>query len=408
MMKLDRWLIVGAGLVATLGLTGCPDDTTTPADGSSDSTDEGPDDGQDDGQTSMLPTTVGQTGDTTAGPETSTSDTTAAVDTVGDDTTSGTTGDVTGTDTGTTSTTGEIELCDVMLPPPAECGMEAPGGAWRFTRLSGDWNVDGSWVPNDDFAPAPDTQLGGGGGGSTGSSGGSESETDFGESSSFIGFIQQPDFPVGMECNPIEQDCPEGEKCMPWANDGGSSWNSTRCTPVAENPNQIGDSCSVEGTGVSGIDDCDIGMMCWDVDGETNVGECIELCSCSYDNPICETANTSCVISNSESLTICLPVCNPLDVTTCEDGQGCYPFDDLFHCAANVGQDAEQGDTCQFINACDAGQACATFDGCPGGSCCAEFCNLDAPSCPGGTTCTEWYGDGVAPDMCLGSTGICT
>ncbi len=37
------------------------------------------------------------------------------------------------------------------------------------------------------------------------------------------------------------QDCPEGEKCMPWANDGGGSWNATRCSPLDPNPSAVGD-----------------------------------------------------------------------------------------------------------------------------------------------------------------------
>ena len=41
---------------------------------------------------------------------------------------------------------------------------------------------------------------------------------------------------ISFECDLFEQDCPPGEKCMPWANDGGGAWNATRCSPVADNP----------------------------------------------------------------------------------------------------------------------------------------------------------------------------
>jgi hypothetical protein len=46
------------------------------------------------------------------------------------------------------------------------------------------------------------------------------------------GFIVDPDGGgPSIECDQWAQDCPPGEKCMPWANDGGSSWNATRCFP---------------------------------------------------------------------------------------------------------------------------------------------------------------------------------
>ena len=85
------------------------------------------------------------------------------------------------------------------------------------------------------------------------------SGTDGGSTS--ISFIQDPDGGgVNIECDIWAQDCPDGEKCMPWANDGGNSWNATRCSPLDPNPGQPGDACTVEGCGVSGIDNCDIGL----------------------------------------------------------------------------------------------------------------------------------------------------
>ena len=65
---------------------------------------------------------------------------------------------------------------------------------------------------------------------------------------------------------------------MPWANDGGDEWNATRCSPIADVPTQVGELCMVEGSGTSGIDDCDQGLVCWQVDPDTNVGVCHALC----------------------------------------------------------------------------------------------------------------------------------
>src|SRR5690606_24734 len=81
------------------------------------------------------------------------------------------------------------------------------------------------------------------------------------------GFIVPPDGGGGTkECDPWVQDCEAGQKCMPYSGDGDSSWESLKCTPVMENPGQTGDPCTVEGSGVSGIDSCDVGHMCWNTD----------------------------------------------------------------------------------------------------------------------------------------------
>ena len=224
-----------------------------------------------------------------------------------------------------------------------------------------------------------------------------------------------PDFGGIIECDIWAQDCPEGEKCMPWANDGGGSWNATRCSPLDPNPSAVGDPCTVEGSGVSGIDNCDLGAMCWEVDPQTNNGVCIELCSCSEANPVCNTPNTACGISNDGVLVLCLPVCNPLDPTGCSQGQGCYGVGDTFQCAPDQSAGMGMvGDDCAFLNGCDPGNFCANVASVPGCSgdapgCCSAFCTLgDDASCLDGQVCTPWFAAGQAPDECLGTIGACT
>lgn len=71
-------------------------------------------------------------------------------------------------------------------------------------------------------------------------------------------FLSEPDGGgTGFECDVFAQDCPPGEKCVPWANDGGGVWNATRCSPVDDDPAAPGEPCTVEGGPTSGIDDCD-------------------------------------------------------------------------------------------------------------------------------------------------------
>ncbi|MCH9684851.1 MAG: ribulose phosphate epimerase [Deltaproteobacteria bacterium] len=223
-----------------------------------------------------------------------------------------------------------------------------------------------------------------------------------------VGFIEDPDGGgISFECDIFAQDCPDGEKCMPWSNDGGA-WNATRCSPIAENPGQPGDECAVEGSGTSGIDDCDVGVMCWDVDGETNMGTCVAMCTGDAANPICEDPDTTCSIANDGAIVLCLPVCDPL-LQDCPEGQACYPVAEDWVCGPDAsGEMGTYGDPCEFINVCDPGLIClgaAATPNCQGaGGCCTEVCDISDPAgdaqctgAPQGQTCQVWYEEGAAP-----------
>lgn len=204
------------------------------------------------------------------------------------------------------------------------------------------------------------------------------------------------------ECDPYAQDCAEGFRCVPWANDGGNNWNATRCSPLDADPDLLGDPCTVEGSGVSGLDSCDTGLMCFGVDGDTNIGECIALCVCGPETPQCAEAASACSVSNGGSLPICLSPCDPLTQNSCDDGSGCYPVDNTFVCAPDASGDLDgQGDTCANINACDPGLACvnpAAAPDCPAGAvgCCTAFCDLDGiDDCPALSECQAWFAEGM-------------
>jgi hypothetical protein len=213
------------------------------------------------------------------------------------------------------------------------------------------------------------------------------------------------------DCDPYAQDCPEGEKCMPWANDGGNSWNATRCSPLDPAPAQLGDECLAEGSGVSGVDNCDIGLMCWGVDTETNIGTCIELCGCGPEEPTCAGGGTFCVISNENALPICLSTCDPLVADVCPAGEGCYPLDANFLCAPDASLDeGQQDDPCEYINVCDPGLACMFGVGdCGAAGCCAQFCDIDTGNadCSGLTECIPFFPEGTEPEECHVDTGVC-
>src|SRR5690606_38468395 len=145
-------------------------------------------------------------------------------------------------------------------------------------------------------------------------------------------FLCAPDGgPRPYECDLLAQDCPVGEKCMPWANDGGLSWNATRCSPVAPAPGQVGDACLVEGSGVSGIDDCDLGLMCWNVD-ERGEGYCQDICTGTYRDPSCAAPEDQCVISNEGAIALCLSTCDPVLQDCTIAGEACMPDTDAWVC----------------------------------------------------------------------------
>lgn len=239
---------------------------------------------------------------------------------------------------------------------------------------------------------------------------GDEDPSD-GESSTGCSFIGCND-PTGgcaggqCECDVWAQDCPQGEKCNPWANDGGNSWNATKCVPLSDSPAQPGDPCEAEGGGVSGLDNCDASSMCWNVD-ETNMGVCIAFCSGSEAAPVCEDVGSTCAIANDGVLILCLPSCDPL-MSDCDEGQACYPADDSFACVFDASADnGAYGDPCEFTNVCDPGLWCAPAAGvpdCATANCCTPFCDqsdpnadADCPGAAGGQECVPWYDENQIP-----------
>jgi hypothetical protein len=176
----------------------------------------------------------------------------------------------------------------------------------------------------------------------------------------------------------------------------------------------------VEGSGVSGLDDCELGAMCWDVDPETLEGTCVPFCVGSADNPYCEDPNRSCSISGSGRLILCFPTCNPIE-QDCPVGEACYPIQDDWSCAPDAsGEQGAYGDPCEFINVCDPGLVCLSASAVPPGQacegaagCCSEICDITDPlgdlQCAGaaeGQTCQPWYEPGSAPQG-YADVGVC-
>jgi hypothetical protein len=147
---------------------------------------------------------------------------------------------------------------------------------------------------------------------------------------SFV-FYGAPDAGPSIECDLYAQDCPPGDKCMPWANDGGPTHNATRCSPVDPEPNSVGDPCIVEGSALSGIDSCVLGAMCMGVDPMTNEGTCVELCGGTPGSGTCQAPGVECTPLSDLPIPLCLVACDPM-ASQCPAGFTCSASGEVFAC----------------------------------------------------------------------------
>ncbi|MBL8947129.1 MAG: hypothetical protein JNK45_28405 [Myxococcales bacterium] len=199
---------------------------------------------------------------------------------------------------------------------------------------------------------------------------------------------------------------------MPRAAEGEFSWTQTTCSPIASDPAEPGEACTAENAGLSGVDDCGAGALCWEVDPTTDAGTCVALCLGTPASPICEDPNTQCVILD-DLLILCLHACDPI-TQSCGRGRVCTFIEGVFACTPSLQTKAGPGDPCAFENDCDPGSFCAdasTVPGCTSETCCSHFCDLtaadpDAPCSLDGQTCVPWYAPGMAPPG-LAHVGAC-
>lgn len=224
------------------------------------------------------------------------------------------------------------------------------------------------------------------------------------------------------ECDRWLQNCPPGEKCMPWTDDvqPWNAWNAWRCTPLDGMPDSVGEPCRAEGYGNTGIDSCEEGAMCWELrsytaSGDYSTGTCVARCNGCPDAATCAQPSHRC--TNDGILNLCLPVCDPL-LQDCVEGDNCFPVGEIFTCFGDYsGESGVYGDTCPLFNHCDPGLVCveaAAVPDCFGPECCTEICSLSDPAgnaqCSGqadGQTCQPWFQPGTAPDG-YEDVGFCT
>lgn len=209
-----------------------------------------------------------------------------------------------------------------------------------------------------------------------------------------------PDCGGFNECDIFEQDCPEGEKCMPWANDGTQVWNATRCSPIDPQPDTVGEPCTVKGIPSSGIDSCAASEMCFYAD-EDNNGTCVSFCGGSVQDPECPEGQ-ACSFTNDATLALCLPACDPLN-SACPEGEGCFPaVAETFACLPAPTETIANFFTCHLSGGCEPGTVCLDPLALPDcdneEGCCTSYCDLADPSCPEGLECLPFFEPGAAPD----------
>lgn len=205
-----------------------------------------------------------------------------------------------------------------------------------------------------------------------------------------------------IECSVSEQDCAEGEKCAPWANDGGGVWTALRCVPIDPEPGALGEACFVEGSFVSGVDSCQLGLFCTPSNPDSlrsNDGACAALCNAGP----CDEG-TICVTPGTINVGACGEICDPLAVDACPGAQACLPAGLGFGC--HFVEDPGGGGPCGATAECSAGELCMDVAQCNEGrgeTCCARFCDLEAPDCPDGQACAD-YG---SPLSAYSTVGFC-
>lgn len=222
---------------------------------------------------------------------------------------------------------------------------------------------------------------------------------------------------VGGQCNLFMQDCPADQKCTAWNEDGGPFPNGTRCVPVDLNPALPGEDCVVPGKFGDGIDNCDRGSICLDLEN-TGKATCVAYCTGNMDAPNCPKPEDRCAFLFEPTVPVCFSKCDPL-LQDCSPGETCVPNEAAlgaphFVCMPRVFPDlGKYGDSCYALSGCDPGNLCIFGENlptCKTPYCCSVWCDLESPdSCleyDDTLSCVPWFEQGAATPG-YETVGIC-
>jgi hypothetical protein len=233
-----------------------------------------------------------------------------------------------------------------------------------------------------------------------------ETHGDTDDASETSVFLPLPDSGSSDLCDAWQQDCLEGDKCVPyWSSDEG--WTH-QCVPVT-GAQATGEPCSYDPD--EATDDCDASGACWnvqEVDGEL-IGECARFCAGTPSEPICPSGSY-CPLSSNGSLVLCQAACDPV-ADDCDEGTACTWRGYAFACMLT--NDIPAGQPCQYTQDCAAGSVCVDAEvvpDCGGSACCAAYCDLDLGDGPCeivlGSVCTPFFIEGEAPPE-YAHVGVC-
>ena len=185
-------------------------------------------------------------------------------------------------------------------------------------------------------------------------------------------------------CDPFHQDCPYGQKCFAYDEDGDGALDDAYCAALVGDAVE-GESCVVDQRGHACFDSCARGLRCWHVDPESGEGTCAALCEGDLEAPSCADVDDGCLLLDDGPLNVCVPRCDPL-AQDCEAGEQCVgaPAGPGWICVPSASSGmAPVGTPCASIDGCEPGLTCVDVerfpapDCGPSPGCCAAFCALD-------------------------------
>jgi hypothetical protein len=178
-----------------------------------------------------------------------------------------------------------------VTPSPIEDTSSSSAGASPTDPIVDD---SGGMSPGDDGTSAGPSETSAGPT-SADTSGG----TDDGESGD-VGAIP---------CYPYDPSCPPGRKCTAI---GLAVWDAFACMPIDPDPVGVGAPCTAVNA-TSGLDDCEEGSICFNLDPVTHEGTCVAFCDGSSAFPECPEGE-QCIVYDDF-----LPLCRVV-AAGCGDG----------------------------------------------------------------------------------------
>jgi hypothetical protein len=272
------------------------------------------------------------------------------------------------------------------------CGDKG-GGEGEASGTSSDPSSSTSGGSDPSTGPAPDT------------SGGSESTTS--------------DAPEG-QCIFWADECGEGQKCEPYSVEDDSIPDEIRCCPEVDDPDLVGEQCSVMEYSGSCLDSCERGAFCVVDDPDRLLGQCRPYCQPGgNDCPADETCKSFFELLNDvPTVPLCMEQCDPLVQDCSVPNWLCIPDSPTisgqsgFICVSPPPNEPVGAlEPCALANQCEKGLVCISGDrvpDCTFVSCCTSYCSLAEGDAACQTIdpemhCVDW----MAPDPTWADVGVC-